>query len=158
GYTYQESVLRHNWGMKGIVGDWWFNVAASLRFWDWIRGANMPASLILALSCLAAMVFLAGSLPLKCQHRQERAGLFSLSPRAWLLMLSIGFVLLILSFPVYLLLDSARGLWRTQLLSGTGAAIVLSASFGLIAQFLPVARVVQRFAFLTMAAAVVLCG
>jgi hypothetical protein len=37
-----------------------------------------------------------------------------------------GAAALVLSFPVYLLLDSARTLWRTQFLSGIGAALVLA--------------------------------
>jgi hypothetical protein len=39
--------------------------------------------------------------------------------------------LVALSFPVYLLLDSARSLWRTQFLSGIGAGLVLAALCGL---------------------------
>jgi hypothetical protein len=51
--------------------------------------------------------------------------------RPWWVLLAVGFVLLVLSFPVYLLLDSARGLWRTQFLSGIGAGLVLTAVMGL---------------------------
>ena len=158
GHTYQESVLRKNWGLTSILSDWWFNVAASLRFWDWIRGANTSTSLIFALSCLAAVVFLSGCPTLIRRHGEGPAGLFSLSPRTWWIMLATGFVVLILSFPVYLLLEAARGLWRTQLLSAAGAGVVLSATIGLVAQALPVGHASQRFAFLAMAAAVVLCG
>jgi uncharacterized protein (DUF697 family) len=52
--------------------------------------------------------------------------------RTWWALLGVGFILVALSFPVYLLLDSARGLWRTQFLSGIGAGLVLAALSGLI--------------------------
>jgi len=158
GYTYQESVLRKDWRLTAILGDWWFNVSASLRFWDWIRSATASANLIFALSCLAAIVFLAGSLTLIRPRRDEPADPFSLSPRTWWVTFATGFMLLILSFPVYLLLDSARGLWRTQLLSAAGAAVVLSAAIGLVAQFLPIGNRGRGVVFLVLAAAVVMCG
>src|SRR5439155_924698 len=47
--------------------------------------------------------------------------------------LALGTVLLVLSFPAYLLLIDPRTLWRTQLLSGIGAGIVLSAAFAVVA-------------------------
>ena len=40
----------------------------------------------------------------------------------------VGAVLLVASFPAYLLLDSARGLWRTQFLSGIGFGIAVAAA------------------------------
>jgi hypothetical protein len=49
----------------------------------------------------------------------------------------VGLLLLALSFPAYLILDSARSLWRTQILSGFGAALVLSAAIGLCASYVP---------------------
>jgi len=53
--------------------------------------------------------------------------------RTWWTLLGVGFIWVALSFPVYLLLDSARGLWRTQFLSGIGAGLVLAALCGLAA-------------------------
>jgi len=41
--------------------------------------------------------------------------------------LAAGFLLIAFSFPAYLLLNSARSLWRTQMLSSVGAALFLSA-------------------------------
>jgi hypothetical protein len=46
-------------------------------------------------------------------------------------MAAVGGLVLAASFPVYLLLDSARSLWRTQLLSGIGAAACLTAVIAL---------------------------
>jgi hypothetical protein len=45
-------------------------------------------------------------------------------------------VLLVASFPAYLLLDSARGLWRTQFLSGIGFGIAVAAAICLTASVL----------------------
>src|SRR5262249_31392949 len=42
----------------------------------------------------------------------------------------VGVIALVFSFPVYLLLDSAVSLWRTQFLSGIGSALVLAAMTG----------------------------
>ncbi len=42
-----------------------------------------------------------------------------------------------LSFPVYLLLNTARMLWRTQFLSGFGAALVLASAACLVARIWP---------------------
>jgi hypothetical protein len=64
--------------------------------------------------------------------------------RFWWGLLAAGGVLLILSFPVYLLLDSARGLWRTQFLSGIGAGLVWTAVLGLIS--IPLRKRVWRSA------------
>src|SRR5262249_49454741 len=34
GQTYQESVVRPTWTPADILGDWWFNIVASLEFWN----------------------------------------------------------------------------------------------------------------------------
>jgi hypothetical protein len=44
-----------------------------------------------------------------------------------------GVLVLVLSFPAYLILSSSRMLWRTQFLSGVGAAMVFAGLLGLIA-------------------------
>jgi hypothetical protein len=41
----------------------------------------------------------------------------------------------VLSFPAYLILESARSLWRTQILSSFGAGIILAAAIGLFASY-----------------------
>lgn len=57
-----------------------------------------------------------------------------------------GLVLAVFSFPAYLLLDSARSLWRTQMLSGLGAALLLSAVIVTCASGVPARRL--RFGLL----------
>ncbi len=51
------------------------------------------------------------------------------------LTLLVGLFSLVLSFPAYLILESARSLWRTQLLSSFGAGIILAAVIGLCAGY-----------------------
>lgn len=51
--------------------------------------------------------------------------------------LAMGAVWLPLSFPAYLLLNSSRSLWRTQILSGPGTAMILSGAIFLAARGLP---------------------
>jgi hypothetical protein len=52
--------------------------------------------------------------------------------RIWPILVA-GLFLLVMSFPAYLLLETARSTWRTQLLSGPGAAIFMSAAIAIIA-------------------------
>jgi len=76
----------------------------------------------------------------------------------WIL-LACGTIALILSFPVYLLLGSARDLWRTQLLSGVGSAVVLTALFSIAVAYAARApRTVRNALFFGLGAIVVYCG
>lgn len=133
GQTYQESVMRRDWKLGRLFGDWSFNIAASLEFWDWQRGGwRTPQNQAYLLSLVAALVFAAcGVGMIRLRRRELGARPFIESVRTWWMLLAAGFVLLALSFPVYLLLDSARGLWRTQFLSGIGAGLVFTALLGL---------------------------
>lgn len=134
GHTYQESVLRKTWGIGSILGDWWFNIAASLKFWSWPGSAPSHASasqLILA-AVLAVIVFLIGMGLMVL----SKAGGIPKRSTLWNVML-VGLLLLVLSFPAYLILESARSLWRTQILSGFGAALTLGAAIGLCASYVP---------------------
>jgi hypothetical protein len=133
GATYQQSVMRRSWGLENLLNDWSFNIIASLNFWKWTRGGwRTPESQAILLSALAALVFVfAGVVVIRWGLEHHGPRLFVGTARACGVLLSMGFVLLVLSFPVYLLLDSARGLWWTQFLSGIGAGLVLTAVAGL---------------------------
>jgi hypothetical protein len=133
GHTYQESVMRKGWGWRSLLGDWFFNIAASLEFWKWPRGDwQAPKSEVYLLALLAALVFIACGLAfMRLTRENRRPNPFVESMRTWWTLLGVGFILVALSFPAYLLLDSARGLWRTQFLSGIGAGLVLASLCGL---------------------------
>ena len=132
GHTYQESVLRKVWSAGSILGDWLFNISASLSFWNWPRSepAYASTSQIVLPAILAVFVFFVGIV------------LFAWSARSWIpsrrilwTVALIGLLLLALSFPAYLILESARSLWRTQILSGFGAALILAAAIGLATSY-----------------------
>jgi hypothetical protein len=133
GQSYQESVMRKGWSLGSLLADWYFNIAASLEFWNWPRGDwKAPQSEAYRLSLIAAIVFIAcGIAFIRLTQENRRPNPFVGNIRTWWTLLGVGFVLLALSFPVYLLLDSARGLWRTQFLSGIGAGLVLTGLLGL---------------------------
>ena len=133
GHTYQQSVMRKGWSWRSLLGDWFFNIAASLEFWKWPRGNwKAPKSEVYLLALLAALVFIACGLAfMRLTRENRRPNPFVESMRTWWTLLGVGFILVALSFPAYLLLDSARELWRTQFLSGIGAGLVLAALCGL---------------------------
>jgi len=133
GGTYQESVLRTGWSAISLASDWWFNIASSLEFWSWRREPNTSESLTTLLSIIAALAFVAGGLTLlRIVRRRNGPDPFPAAYPTWWGLLAAGSVVLALSFPVYLLLASARGLWRTQFLSGIGSGLVWTAVLGLI--------------------------
>jgi hypothetical protein len=135
---YQAGVLRQDWSAAAIAGDWWFNVAASLEFWNWQQNLawSLAPEWLGGLGLLAAVIYLGGwAGVLGARDDRERA--VFLTPRAWLGLLLTGFALLVLSFPVYLLLGSAADLWRTQFLSGIGFALTWGSLAGLAAATLP---------------------
>lgn len=51
-------------------------------------------------------------------------------------LIGVGFAVYCFSFPVFLLLDSARGLWRTQLIAGLGYGITLAALAAVLASWI----------------------
>ena len=134
---YQQAVMRQDWSVTSLLSDWWFNIAASVSFWEWLRGAPTPADLRFATA--AVVVFLAGGALAWRLARPplSRGQLPPPTTRTLLVMAGTGALFLVASFPVYLLLDSARTLWRTQFLSGIGAAILLTATIALAARGLP---------------------
>lgn len=132
--SYQQSVARKVWTPVSIASDWWFNIASSLEFWKWSRG-SWKGSIVSAelLSLLVAILFLTGGMVLMRLANDAKGKTPELEFRPLSYLLSGGLALLVLSFPVYLILESARGLWRTQMLSGIGAGTVLAGLAGFAA-------------------------
>ncbi len=146
GATYQESVLRKDFEIYPIVSDLFFNIGHSISFWDWMAEVPVPVNFSHSDSTLfsvtAVILFVFGALvmklSLKCSTDKPFPGTKEL-----LRLLGLGLTFLIMSFPVYLLLDSARMLWRTQFLSGIGAALVMGTVIGLLA--VPLSKNILRF-------------
>ena len=135
GSAYQESVLRSSFPPLQLLSDLWFNVVSSLDFTRW--GDGLPVSPDnserIALAIGGGVVFALGiaAFARMLPDRGER-GVIPARRLLWIL-LGVGFVLLLLSFPAYLILASARDLWRTQFLSGVGAALIFVAAIALLA-------------------------
>lgn len=132
GATYQESVLRDDRNPGVLIGDLWFNIESSLRFWDWGEGlpplSGGDRSMLWGL--IAAMTFLVGAVavtllaePSKNETSARQLALLGLGAAA----------VVVASFPAYLVLTSARQLWRTQFLAGAGTGILLAVLVSLIA-------------------------
>ncbi len=155
---YQSGVLRKDWSAAAIASDWWFNIAASLRFWRWHE--NLSWSLaphwLTVFGLLGALVYLAGWFGVLV-FRGERERFIPADPRRWLAVLLVGVITLVLSFPAYLLLDAAGSLWRTQFLSGIGAALTWAAMAGLVASLLP-GRWPRAWVFLAIGALITSYG
>ena len=120
GATYQQSVLRKDWGIGSLISDWIFNMNASLSFWNWSGSEQAKADHAALFASFAVVIFLAGFLVMMW------IGKFGAARPGWRVA-TLGIVLFVLSFPIYLVLDSARSLWRTQILSGIGAALLFGA-------------------------------
>src|SRR5262249_13003553 len=132
--TYQASVMRSDFRLSVLIADLLFNVKSSLLYWvDENTGPqDMSRTSMLLLAITAAIVGVAGGFVLS-KWRQEASGDQMIAPeRAAVSLLACGFLLLVASFPAYLLLNSARSLWRTQFLSGIGTAMVLTSLAALI--------------------------
>jgi hypothetical protein len=137
--NYQESILRHSWGVQALASDLWFNIYESACFWQWrAHPTELTAGYIHFLASAAVVAFVgAGYLLIRSGEKN-----CTTSPKirsgVVLRLLAAGFVVLALSFPAYLLLNSARSLWRTQLLSGIGAGMFLGAAC--LALLIPIAK------------------
>ena len=128
--TYQETVTRSDLEAGQMLSDLGFNVRASLEFWNW--GDSPPSTGIapaLVGATAAAIVIIGGILVRRRQSERdvlpERRDLFVVAVT--------GMLLLIGSFPAYLILTSSRSLWRTQFLSGIGFGLATAAVIGLAA-------------------------
>jgi|GEM_PF-1878816 len=135
--TYQAAMIRKEWPVFGLLGDWAWNVGQSVAFWSW--GSSLlpwsparPTATLLAF--VAGGVFLASSIVQAILARKD--GPLLPSARSLAVIAALGAFLVVASFPAYLLLASARSLWRTQMLSGLGAGIFFCAVFSLAASLL----------------------
>jgi len=132
--TYQESLVRDELSPLTLGSDLAYNVRASVSFWEWGTGLPPAAHAGATLAGVAAAtVFGIGALVvgLLVRHRAEAL------PRARVaFLLGTGLVLLLASFPAYLVLEDARGLWRSQFLSGIGFGVVAAALLFLAASFI----------------------
>jgi len=161
GQTYQESILRKDWSILSILGDWGFNMSASLRFWAWAHYTPWKVTEVkaLVLAVLAVVVFLSGagivswSIPL----RGHSPNSYRLPRKTSWAVMGVGLSLLALSFPAYLVLESARSLWRTQFLSGAGAALSLGSVIALTTEHLS-QKWLRFTAFVLLGAVVVFFG
>jgi hypothetical protein len=158
--TYQASVLRTSWTLPVLLGDLLFNVRASLKVWSWNWiPSDLPQRQVTLLAAIAAATFIIVGLVLSSRLFQEQDDppMPALDTRAAWRILIAGARLLFLSFPVYLLLDSARSLWRTQILSGIGAAMVLGSIISLATALIRPEQL-RRTLFLGLAAGIVFYG
>jgi len=161
GQTYQESVLRHTWGMTDILADWWFNIVASVRFWTWWQSfLYAPIPRVIVFSALEAAAFTVGIvLVARITGERDRRAFLAPSATTWAFLAIAGFILLALSFPAYLLLYCARCLSRTQLLSGPGAGVLLCALPGLVlSRSRPVSDSAKLVIYTTVGAVIVAFG
>jgi hypothetical protein len=157
GGTYQESVMRTTWSVAGLASDWWFNTAASLQFWAWQKEATPNGMAPLRLAIAASGAFIVGGMLLIWTiRRQNEPDSKPETGRLWWTLLAIGSVLLVMSFPVYLLLGDARELWRTQFLSAIGTGLVWTAVLGLISTIMW--KKLRRPAIVVLGAVIVYFG
>jgi hypothetical protein len=159
GRSYQEVVLRSDWSAVSLVNDLGFNVAASLSFWDWCHSAPVavPLSAAAFLAFLAVAVFACGGMLIaRAAHELEPAATEESAGVAAALICA-GLSWIVVSFPAYLLLNSARSLWRTQLLSGPGAAMVFAGMATVLSTAVARRRAVRAIS-LALAAIVVYHG
>ena len=134
--NYQTSVLRPDMNVAAILHDWLLHIQQSLQFWRWATTLSPYGIAVLApaIAGLCVVAFMIGA------HLLSPTGLLGAKtpPTAHLLAsFGIGLMILILSFPVYLLLAGNSMFWRTQMLSGFGSAIVLSSGILLLTKVMP---------------------
>ena len=158
GGGYQETVIRKTWALNVFLSDWLFNILASIEFWTWSTGEwRISQFVAVSLATVTVGVFvLGGAILARFTRRDEVSCTDVIGTRTWSMLLLVGFAALALSFPAYLLLDSARSLWRTQFLSGIGSSLVLTGVIGLVAT--RVTHKTSAMTTLALAAVIVMCG
>lgn len=147
--AYQQGVLRQGGlDLAQLAGDWWFNLREGLHFSQW--ASTLPSAEVLAPASAVSrspiglsLGVLAGVIGLLLlawrwgrhspnQHETVLPGI-----RRLLALLGVGVSLYSLSFPVFLLLESAKSLWRTQLIAGLGYGLMIVSAAALLANFIP---------------------
>jgi hypothetical protein len=128
GSTYQARVMRTEFSFQAIVADLGHAIQHSTNFLNW--GANVSNMLTShetqSFVAVAIVAVFMGWIGLCWVTRSRRDSTQSISLAVGAALLGVGIVLLVSSYPVYLLLNSARSHWRTQFLSGFGFALALA--------------------------------
>jgi hypothetical protein len=124
--SYQTSVLRHDWSPSALVHDWLVNCYESIAFWRWPRHYEQLAGydshrVVVFTFALVAAVTVVGVF--FCFRRKQAQAMHTWNAAK---LIVLGVSLIILSFPVYVLLDNATNLWRTQMLSGPAVGIAFA--------------------------------
>lgn len=156
GGSYQQTVMDTSLSVGSVLGNWMTHVAYSLSFWQWQVAAPWVVSpeFATAIGVIGGLGFAVLSLPLLVRA----GGADALPPvRTLFAMLGLGGVILLLSFPVYLVLAGNTSMWRTQMLSGFGTALTLTALF-LLAGRVVVARRTAAYVSVGLAAIVIAYG
>ncbi|MBZ5583530.1 MAG: hypothetical protein LAQ30_15245 [Acidobacteriia bacterium] len=136
GGDYQRSVMRASLDASGILSDWVFNIRYSLSFWAWYPSdAYMPQSQLYLLAAGVVAIFVLVGVFLARLEGRSSAGI-ARARQLWAVF-AAGLIFLALSFPAYLLLQSARIPRRTHLLAAIAAAMVLGAVVALLARVFP---------------------
>jgi hypothetical protein len=130
--TYQQSVIRPDFNLPTILGDLFLNIQASLEFWNWpMAYGTFSHSKAACLGAAGAVVAVIGIL-LVARRAKNDGGKLVPPLKVAAFIFAVGAILLASSFPVYLILNSARSLWRTQFLSGLGAVMFVGGLVALI--------------------------
>ena len=150
---YQQGVLKKD-GMTAstFFGDWWFNIREGLHFSKWAEGLPSASSLApssaIVWSPLAIWLTVGATIAIFIgliwvfARQEKRAQADELPTRSRLLILGgWGATLFVFSFPVFLLLDSSRMLWRTQFIASLGYGVLVAVAAGLLASILSERRV-----------------
>jgi len=134
--AYQKTVLRSDLTAIAIGRDWLTHVWQSLRFWHWGNTAT-PIGVGILATVVAGLCVGAFGLGLYLLLQTKPVSLKLPAPRQLWATARIGLLILILSFPVYVLLEGNAIFWRTQMLSSVGAAIALVSGIGLLVYLIP---------------------
>jgi len=130
GGSYQISVLRSDLTTKALTADLLYNIKYALLFWRWseLLPQQFSRQTYTAVPLVAAVLLTGAWLFMRTCDRSATVP----SARKLALLLGSGFLLLAASFPGFLILNSSRWLWRTQMLAGPSAALVMASSVGLV--------------------------
>jgi hypothetical protein len=131
GGSYQLSVLRNDLTLTNLLADLAFNLKYALLFWHWAEFMPHEYALQhhLAIPLVGALFFVLGAVGVIWTAHSSSAVFPAAKYQVQLL--AAALLLLLASFPAYLILNSARWLWRTQSLGGPAAALAMATLIGL---------------------------
>ena len=157
--SYQFSVLREDWRIGSILSDWMTNTWHSLAFWQWPGAPSDSSAALYVVIAVCAVIALATLLVAIAAVRPGHGQTVkSRTPGFELRLLTLSVAMVVLSFPAYLLLDSATSNWRTQLLSAPGAGIAWSSALTLLSRIRWQREWVGTTALSMLAAGIVVAG